>query len=105
MPPGNGTVTVSRSPASRFVSVMVAETSSVLSRSLMVVSVSAIGIGAPFSVNVVRNVVRSEPPELSGSRSITGGAVVHRLHLDNRQCGVAVAGAVVDDNLNHPRDV
>ena len=65
-------VTVSRSPACWFASVIVADTSVVLSRSVMVVSVSAIGIGAPFSVNVVRKVVRTEPPESLGSRSITG---------------------------------
>ena len=105
MPPGNGRVTVSRSPACWFASVIVADTSVVLSRSVMVVSVSAIGIGAPFSVNVVRNVVRTEPPEFIGIEVDHRRAVVHRLHLDNRRCGVAVAGAVIDDNLDDPRDV
>ena len=38
----------------------------------MVISVSAIGIGAPFSVKIVRNVVRVEPLESSGSRSTAG---------------------------------
>ena len=38
----------------------------------MVVSVSAIAVGGPFSVNIVRNVVRVVPVESSGSRSTTG---------------------------------
>jgi hypothetical protein len=72
MPSGSGRMAVSRSPGCRFASVIVANTSVGLSRSVMVVSVSAIAIGAPFSVKIVRNVVRNEPPESSGSRSITG---------------------------------
>ena len=70
--PGNAPLTVSRSPVFGFVSVIVAETSSVLSLSVMEVSTSAIGTGAPFSVNPVRKVLRTEPPESLGSRSSTG---------------------------------
>ena len=72
MMPGNGRVTVSRSPACWFASVIVADTSVVLSRSVMVISASAIGIGVPFSVKIVRKVVRVEALESLGSRSITG---------------------------------
>ena len=56
MPPGSAPDTASVSPASAFVSVMVAEASVVLpiSGSPMRVSVSAIATAVPFSVNVVR---------------------------------------------------
>ena len=105
MPPGSGRVTVSRSKEVWFTSVIVADTSVVLSRSVMVVSVSAIGVGGA--------VFREDRPERGSRRSgrVIGievdhrRAVVHRLDLDQRRCDVAVDGAVIDDNLDGPGDV
>jgi hypothetical protein len=75
IPPGNAPLTASRSPVCGFVSVIVAETRLVLSASAMVVSMSAIATAAPFSVKVVRKVLRNDPPESLGSRSTTGAAL------------------------------
>ena len=70
----------------------------------MEVSASAIGTGAPFSVNAVRKVVRTEPPKSSGSRSSTGALLFTASTWMKRLCRVAVAGAVIDDDVDDARD-
>jgi len=55
--PGNVPLTVSRSPVCGFASLIVADKSVELSASVMEVSTSAIGTGAPFSVNAFRKVL------------------------------------------------
>ena len=69
---GSVPLTASRSPVCGFASVIVADKSVELSASVMEVSTSAIGTGAPFSVNAFRKLLSDEPLELSASRSSTG---------------------------------
>ena len=69
---GNVPLTVSRSPVCGFASVIVADESVELSASVMETSTSAIGTGAPFSVNALRKLLSDEPLEPSASRSSTG---------------------------------
>jgi hypothetical protein len=76
MPEGRIPDISSVSPVSGLVSVMVAETSVVLSESVIATSLSTTGTGDPFSVNIPRELVPGAPVELSASRSRTGAMLL-----------------------------
>ena len=103
MPPGSATGSAaSRSPACGSVSVIVAEARVVLSVSVISVSMSAIGIGAPPSVNV-RAEARSDDCRIVGVEIDDGGGVVDLGDLDDRLRQVACDHSIVDDHVDDAR--